>query len=304
MNEKVKYAKLSIISNSGLILLKFIVGIITGSVSIISEAIHSAMDLAASLIAYVSVRLSDTPPDKGHPYGHQKIENISGVIEAMLIIMASFFIIREAIKKLIQHQHVTMVGWGFAVMLVSAVVNIIVSKKLYKVARKEESVALEADALHLKADVYTSFGVSLGLLILWITDLHFLDPIVAIIIALLILKEAFEMLKQAYTPLLDSQLSDDEVKKVGAVLDKYKDIFTGFHELRTRRAGKMKYIDLHLNAPKDMTIKEYHENCDLIETDIETALKNTNVLVHIEPCTDQCGGCVLKDKSKYCKSGS
>jgi cation diffusion facilitator family transporter len=273
----------------------------SGSVSIISEAIHSTMDLAASIIAYVSVKLSDRPPDKGHPYGHQKIENISGVAEAILIIIASFFIIREAVKKLIHHEHITMAGWGCAVMLISAGVNIIVSKQLYKISKEEESVALEADALHLKADVYTSLGVAFGLLILWITGLYYLDPIVAIIVAVFILKEAFEMLKSAYTPLIDSQLTDQEIQQVKTVLKKYNNVFTGFHALRTRRAGKIKHIDLHLNAPKNMTIKEYHQNCDLIEKDIENTLKNTSVLVHIEPCQDDCIECDLKDKSKYCK---
>ena len=126
MSTKVRYAKLSIISNTGLILIKLAIGSMSGSVSIISEAIHSAIDLAASIIAFISVNLSDVPPDKGHPYGHQKIENISGVAEAILIIAASFFIIREAIKKLVHHSHITMAGWGFAVMIVSAIVNIIV----------------------------------------------------------------------------------------------------------------------------------------------------------------------------------
>ena len=300
MSKKVSYAKLSIASNTGLILMKFIIGSMSGSVSIISEAIHSTMDLAASIIAYVSVKLSDRPPDKGHPYGHQKIENISGVAEAILIVIASILIIREAVKKLIHHEHITMAGWGFAIMLISAGVNIIVSKKLYKISREEESVALEADALHLKADVYTSLGVAFGLLVLWITDLYFIDPIVAIIVAVFILKEAFEMLKNAYTPLIDSQLSDEEIGQVKIVLEKYDNVFTGFHALRTRRAGKIKHIDLHLNAPKNMTIKEYHHNCDLVEKDIENTLRNTSVLVHIEPCQDDCIECYLKDKSKYC----
>lgn len=301
MNQKVKVAGLSIISNSILITLKFIIGIFTGSVSIVSEAIHSTMDLAASIIAFISVRLSSQPPDKGHPYGHEKIENISGVTEATLIIVASILIIYEAVKKLLHHEHVTQISWGVLVMVVSCVMNIIVSRKLYKVARKEESVALEADALHLKVDVYTSLGVALGLLLLWITDLHFLDPMIAIIIATLILKEAYDMLKHAYSPLVDSRLTDDEIRRIEGVIERYKDIFIGLHDLRTRRAGKIKHIDLHLTAPPYMTIKEYHQSCDLIEKNIEAALNNTSVLIHIEPCEHECGTCTLKKISKYCK---
>ena len=301
MSKKLGMAKLSVGSNTFLIIIKFIVGFLSNSVSIISEAIHSTMDLAASIIAYISIRLSARPPDKGHPYGHDKIENVSGVAEALLIIMASAYIVFEAVKKLINHQHVQNVGWGFAVMMISAVVNTIVSAKLYKVARAEESVALEADALHLKADVYTSLGVAGGLLILWITDLHFLDPLVAIFIALMILKEAFDMLKSAYQPLIDTQLSEEEIEKIKIVIDRYSDTFVDIHELRTRRSGKIKHIDLHLTAPEKMTIKEYHEVCDRIEKEIDALLKNTDVLIHVEPCLKECPKCSLKTSgNKYC----
>ena len=301
MNNKVSAARLSIFSNSLLITLKFVVGIFTGSVSIISEAIHSTMDLAASVIAYIAVKLSSQPPDKGHPYGHEKIENVSGVTEAILILVASFLIIYEAVKKLIHHEHVTQIGWGILVMGISCAVNIFVSKILYKVGKKEESVALEADALHLKVDVYTSLGVALGLLLLWVTGLHFLDPLIAIIIALLILKEAYGMLEHAYRPLVDSKLTDEEIQKIQNIIEQYNDYFIGLHDLRTRRAGKIKHIDLHLTAPPYMTIKEYHEVCDLIEKNIDSALNNTRLLIHIEPCEKQCVSCSIKKRSKYCK---
>ena len=154
MNVKVKTARLSIMSNTLLIIMKVVVGILSGSVSIISEAIHSSMDLVAALIAFFSVRVSDNPPDSKHPYGHGKVENISGVIEAVLIFAAAALIIIEAIKKLMGAEIELDNLWiGSLVMAISAVINIIVSRKLYKVARETKSVALEADALHLKTDV-------------------------------------------------------------------------------------------------------------------------------------------------------
>ena len=155
MNTKVKVARLSLLSNTILIIMKLIVGLVTGSVSIISEAIHSTMDLLAAIIAFFSVRISDRPADDTHPYGHGKIENVSGVIEALLIFVASVWIIVEAVKKIITPGEIESVGIGFIVMFISAGINFIVSKKLYKVAKQEDSIALEADALHLKADVYT-----------------------------------------------------------------------------------------------------------------------------------------------------
>src|SRR4030043_2449559 len=188
MNPKVKTARLSIISNTLLIIMKVFVGIISGSVSIISEAIHSSMDLVAALIAYFSVSVSDNPPDSKHPYGHGKVENISGVIEAFLIFIAAALIIIEAIRKLTGKPFELEIIWiGALVMLLSAVVNTIVSQKLYKIAHETKSIALEADALHLKTDVYTSLGVAVGLGLIAVTGIKWLDPIVAIRVALPIL---------------------------------------------------------------------------------------------------------------------
>src|SRR5471030_345494 len=214
MTAKVKVAALSISSNTFLIIIKLSVGITTGSVSIVSEAIHSTMDLLASIIAFFSVRISDRPADDTHPYGHGKVENISGVIEALLIFVASVWIIIESIKKILSPKEIESVGIGFLVMFISSAVNFIVSKKLYKVAKKEDSIALEADALHLKADVYTSLGVGLGLLLIWITNFNYLDPVVAILVAIFILKESFNLLKTAFNPLLDIKLSDEEIQTI------------------------------------------------------------------------------------------
>jgi len=186
MNAKVSIARLSILSNSFLIVLKLAVGFISGSVSIISEAIHSSMDLIAAVIAFFSVKVSDTPPDSRHPYGHGKVENISGVIEALLIFIAAIWIIIEGVKKLLSNDiKLESIGIGSAVMLVSAVLNAFVSGRLYKVARETKSVALEADALHLKTDVYTSLGVAVGLGLIMLTGINWLDPVVAILVAFL-----------------------------------------------------------------------------------------------------------------------
>ena len=301
MSRKTRVARLSILSNTLLIILKFVVGFMTGAVSIISEAIHSLMDLIAAVIAYFSVKFADRPPDESHPFGHEKMENISGVIETILILAASVFIINEAIHKLIVHSPVKNIYLGFAVMLVSALVNFFVSRKLYTVAREEGSVAIEADALHLKADVYTSAGVALGLLLIWITGIRFLDPVVAIGIALFIIKEAVEMMITALGPLLDTKLSDEDIAKIQGVVLRYSDQILDFHELRTRRAGNIKHIDLHVTTPQGMTISEFHAICDSVETDIENTLKNTKILIHGEPCAKNCGDCTFGPHSGHCQ---
>lgn len=294
MNEKTKVARLSILSNSSLIIMKLLVGIFTGSVSIVSEAIHSTMDLVAAIIAYFSVKISNKPADTDHPYGHGKVENISGVIEALLIFAASVWIIVEAVKKLLHPEEVESIGIGFVVMFISAAINYLVSNKIYKVAKQEDSIALEADALHLKADVYTSLGVGVGLLLIWITKLHFLDPVVAIIVALFILKESFELLKTAFNPLLDVKLSDKEISLIESAINKFKSVYCNFHDLRTRKSGNTKYIDLHLVFPEDMSIKAAHDICDEIENELEASLKNTEVLIHLESCTHKCVVCEHK----------
>ncbi|EKQ56690.1 MULTISPECIES: cation diffusion facilitator family transporter [unclassified Clostridium] len=288
MNAKVKVARLSLLSNTTLIVLKLIVGLFTGSVSIISEAIHSTMDLLAAIIAFFSVKISDMPADDVHPYGHGKVENISGVIEALLIFVASIWIIIEAVKKIIYPGEIESIGLGFIVMFISSAINFAVSKQLYKVAKQEDSIALEADALHLKADVYTSLGVGIGLFLIWITKLNYLDPVVAILVAIFILKEALELLKSAFNPLLDVALSDGEKDIIKDRINKYSPIFCNFHNFKTRKSGRIRYIDLHLVFPENMTIKEAHDICDKIEKDIEESLNHTEIMIHLESCEKRC----------------
>jgi cation diffusion facilitator family transporter len=283
MQEKVRIARLSIFSNSCLVVLKLLAGLLSGSVSIISEAIHSAMDLMAAIIAFLSVRVSDTPPDQQHPYGHGKFENVSGVIEAVLIFVAAGWIIVEAIHKLIAPAAMEHMGIGSLVMAFSAVVNFLVSRKLYAVAKRTDSIALEADALHLKTDVYTSVGVALGLFLIWITGWKFLDPIVAIIVALMIIKESYVLLRNAYSPLLDVSLSSAENAVIVEVIQNKG---FSFHHLRTRKSGHYRFADLHLELPEDMALKEVHTICDEIEQEIERRIHHIEVQIHVEPVSN------------------
>ena len=281
MNAKVSIARLSIISNSLLIILKLAVGIISGSVSIISEAIHSSMDLVAAIIAFLSVRVSDNPPDSRHPYGHGKIENISGVIEALLIFIAAIWIIIEAIKKLLGEKiELESIALGSIVMLISAIVNIIVSRKLYKVARATNSVALEADALHLKTDVYTSLGVSVGLGLILITRINWLDPVIAILVALFIIRESYFLLKKAFTPLLDTAWGVNEIEELEKTLNRLR---VSYHDLRTRVAGNYRFVDLHIQIPEDVSVGNAHKYCDEIETELSRIYENVTVTIHVEP---------------------
>jgi cation diffusion facilitator family transporter len=282
MNQKVKVASLSIFSNTFLIVLKIIAGILTGSVSIISEAIHSGMDLIASFVAYFSVRISDKPSDEDHPWGHGKYENISGVIEAILIFVAAIWILYESTLKIIDSQPVESISYGFIVMFISCLVNIFVSRRLYKIAKKTDSVALEADALHLKTDVYTSFGVGVGLLLIWLTGLTWLDPIVAILVAVFILFESYKMFKKSYQPLLDTTLPKKDLKIIKQKIEIFIKI-EDYHNLRTRKSGSIKFVDFHITVDKDMTVNDSHNLCDDIEDEIRKVFKNIEISIHIEP---------------------
>jgi cation diffusion facilitator family transporter len=281
MNAKVKIARLSILSNTLLIAMKLAAGIISGSVSIISEAIHSSMDLIAAIIAFFSVKVSDNPPDSRHPYGHGKVENISGVIEAILILIAAIWIIVEAVKKLLGEPIVLdSIALGSAVMLISAIVNTYVSRKLYKVAKATNSVALEADALHLKTDVYTSLGVAIGLGLILITKITWLDPVVAMLVALFIIKESFNLLSRAFTPLLDAAWGEGEIEELEKTLKKLN---VNYHDLRTRAAGNYRFIDLHIQIPEDVSVGSAHQYCDRIENELTRNYQNLTVNIHVEP---------------------
>ncbi|BCV38634.1 MULTISPECIES: cation diffusion facilitator family transporter [Shewanella] len=292
MSRKARAAMVSVCSNISLIIMKVAAGIVSGSVSIISEAIHSAMDLVAALIALFAVRRADVPPDWDHPYGHDKIENVSGVIEALLILAAAGWIIFEAVGKLLSPSEVEGLGWGVLVMLLSALVNTGVSAYLYRVAREEQSVALEADALHLKADVLTSLGVAVGLLLIWVGgyfghNLALLDPIVAIGVALFILKEAISMLDQAFKPLLDHSISEEELNQAAEIIAHHCPSEGGFHDLRGRQAGRRRHIDFHLTLPKEMSVGHSHAICDRIEQALMAVIPHAAVFIHVEPLEEQ-----------------
>ena len=291
LDRKGKFALLSICSNTLLIIFKVAAGILSGSVSIISEAIHSGMDLVASIVAFLSVRGSAKPADKEHPYGHGKIENISGVVEGVLIFIAAGMIILEAGKKLFEPVEIEEAFVAIAVMLAAAVVNFFVSKILYKVAKEEDSMALEADALHLKTDVYTSLGVGFGILLIKITGFIMLDSLVAILVALLIIKEAWELCKNALEHLIDVRLTDEEEKDIDEIIKKvikiYETRLIDYHKLKTRKAGNKRHIDFHITLNPELTVKAAHDIVGCLKKEISAKFTNSRVNVHIDPDKNQ-----------------
>lgn len=293
--KKISAARLSIISNSVLILMKVTAGIAIGSVSIISEAAHSAVDLLAALIAYVSVRTSGKPADKDHPFGHGKIENISGTVEAALIFLAAGWIVYEAIGRFLHPQPIESVGWGVLVMLVSCMVNVVVSERLFRVGRETDSVALQADAWHLRTDVYTSAGVMGGLLVIWVgrflapgLSLHWIDPVAALTVAALILSAAWRLTLQSSRDLLDATLPAQEREVIrDLIVSKHPEV-KGFHKLRTRKAGHLRFVEFHMVVDPSMSVERSHRVTDELTFLITARLPHSTVTIHVEPCDGRC----------------
>jgi len=276
-------AGLSIFSNSSLVLLKLLVGILTGSISIISEAVHSGIDLLASVMTFFSVKVSDRPPDMEHPYGHGKIENITSIVEALLIFVAAVFIFYEAIHKLQTGSHVRAIPLGVGAMLLSAVVNYCVSRKLFRVALLTDSAALGADAHHLSVDIYTSLGVLAGLGGVYFFNVPVLDPIVAIILAIFITKIAWDIIRRSLSSVMDRSLPEKELATIQAIIQESDDRIKGFHKLRTRKAGAQRHVDFHIQVDKNLTVYESHMISNRLEKAISKSLPECRVVIHIEP---------------------
>jgi cation diffusion facilitator family transporter len=299
--KKTAVAALSVLSNATLVAAKVIFGLLMGSVSVLSEAIHSGVDLIAALIAFFAVQSSGKPADEKHPFGHGKIENISGTIEALLIFLAGAWIISEAVHKLIRPTPLRDVNWGLLVMLASSGMNLFVSKLLFKVGRETESMALQADAWHLRTDIWTSLGVFAGLLIIWVgqllfpgVNLQWVDPVAAIAVALLIFRAAFQLTIQAGQDLLDVSLSGDEEAWIRDVILQHCPTVCGFHRLRTRKSGSIRFVEFHMLVDPEMTVAASHRITADITKTIEDRFPNSSVTIHIEPCDGSCSEICLK----------
>ena len=291
--EKQLAAFLSICSNALLITLKLIAGFLTGSLSIVSEALHSLSDIAASFIAYISVKKSAEPADAEHPFGHGKFEELSGFLEGLLICAIAIYIFYCAISKLITPTKIEFEPfWGIIVMAFSIVINIFVSKYLFKVGAKTDSIAITADAEHLKIDVLSSGAVLVGLLAIKITGWTIIDPIFAIIVGGIILFTGLKLTIAASNDLLDTALPEKDLDILNEILKEHhqKDI-VDVKLLKTRKSGSEKIINLVIVVHKNMTIKEGHNICNAIEQEITEKLENSKAFIHLEPCEDDCPNC-------------
>ena len=304
-------AWLSVFSNTALVVLKLIVGLLIGSVSVMSEAIHSGVDLVAAVVALLAVRSSGKPADEEHPFGHGKYENVSGTFEAVLIFAAAGWIIYEAVKKIASPHAIDEPGLGILIMAASAAANLGVSHLLFKVGRETDSIALQADGWHLRTDVWTSAGVMGGLAVIGLGDRfvpqlgdawHLVDPLAALVVAALILRAAWHLTITSMRDLVDVSLPQEEAE-IKAILQGFVPRLHGFHRLRTRKGGSTIFIEFHIFVPSEMSVDASHRLAHEISRTIQEHFGGSSVTVHVEPCRGDCGhgclaGCLLTEAER------
>jgi cation diffusion facilitator family transporter len=277
-------AALSIASNALLIAIKLAAGAITGSIAILTEAIHSLIDLVASVVAFVSVRKADEPADADHPYGHEKVESLAATIEGLLILVGAGIIVYEATHRLVVGAEVETLGVGIAVMGFSVLANLAVSSVLSRQARVHESPALAGDAAHLRADAATSAGVLLGLAVVAITGNAAFDSITALIVSGAIVAAGIRIVRHSSGVLVDEALPSEEMDRIErAIATARTPEVVGYHKLRARRAGRRRYIDLHVQYRSGTSLERAHELTHAMRDSIEGAIPNAEVLIHAEP---------------------
>jgi cation diffusion facilitator family transporter len=281
---KQRTAMLSVVSNTVLIVLKLVAGTLTGSVAILTEAVHSGVDLIASLVAFVSVRIADEPADEGHSYGHEKVENLAAAFEALLILVGSALIAFEAIRRLIIGGRTHTLGIGIGVIGVSAVANLIVSAVIARGGRRTGSPALEGDAAHLRTDALSSLAVLIALVLVQATGAQWIDPVAALLVASVIVVTGLRLLFRAGEVLVDQALPIEEIEAIIAAIEGFgDDAIMGYHELRTRRGGSKRYVDVHIQYRRGTSLEQAHRIAHELQDQIAAVLGGADVLIHLEP---------------------
>jgi cation diffusion facilitator family transporter len=285
MDKKSRTVLFSISSNALLLAVKLVAGVLTGSASVLSEAVHSATDLVASVVAFVAVRRSESPPDEDHNYGHGRFENLAGIFEGAILLGVGAGVIYGAVDGIVNGAELEFLGFGIGVMALSALVNFFVSRWLLRVAHETDSRALEAEGYNLRTDVWGAAGVALGLLAALATGWTVLDPIIAALIGLVILWTAFRLISGSARVLLDESLPEEELGVIEGVIGREvrsDPRIRGYHKLRARKSGPQRHIDFHLQLRAETTLGEAHKISDALEERIRRSLPNSDVLIHLE----------------------
>ena len=280
--EKNRVALTSVIAAVFITAFKLTIGLLTGSLGILSEALHSALDMVAAIITFFSVRVSDKPADKEHNYGHGKVENLSALIETLLLLVTCVWIIYEAVRRLVSGNiHIEVSVWSYVVVICSIIIDFTRSRALYKVARKHNSQALEADALHFSTDIWSSTVVLFGLLSYQFLGWYAADSIAALCVAVIVLFISYQLGRKAIDVLLDKS-PVNATQTVHAILKEFPEVLK-YHGLKARTAGADTFIKFNVHFDPELSLREVHEVCDKIELKIQSLIPRSEVYIHAEP---------------------
>ncbi|MBI3535145.1 MAG: cation transporter [Deltaproteobacteria bacterium] len=296
-----KAANLALVATAVLTGLKLIVGVVSGSVGVISEGIHSFLDVVSASLSFFTVREAVKPADHEHPFGHGKIETLSSLFESILLIVAAAWIVYEGIDHLLNPNIIDHQDLAIITILLSLIVNYLVYLNNSKAAELTDSSAIRVNALHFLADVVASAGVLVGLLILKFTGWMIVDPLLAFCVAVYILVISLKQVKKAFLELTDTQLPEIEINRIKDILNSFEAKVIEIHDLRTRKSGFMRHIDFHLVLCGEQSVKESHDICDQIEQGILNVFTNSSIQIHVEPCEHNDTRCVVKCASHHKK---
>ncbi|HVF62717.1 MAG TPA: cation diffusion facilitator family transporter [Casimicrobiaceae bacterium] len=281
-----RFAWLSIAAALATIALKTLAWWLTDSVGLLSDAVESTVNLAGALMALAMLSIAARPADDDHAHGHGKAEYFASAFEGLLIVIAAACIVYAALERLSDPRPLDVVGIGIALTLVATAINYATSRTLMAAARSMQSIALEADARHLMTDVWTSVGVVVAVALVWVTGWLWLDPVIALAIALNILWAGWQLLRASAAGLMDESLPADQLGTIEAVLERYRAQGLDFHALRTRRAGTRAFITVHMLVPGRWTVKEAHDCSERVEADLRAVVTHAHVTTHVEPLHD------------------
>lgn len=282
----VRYAWLSIIAAIVTISLKAGAYWLTNSVGLLSDALESLVNLVAAGVAMAMISIASRPPDDDHAYGHDKAEYFSSGVEGGLILLAAGSIVLTSSQRLMDPHPIEQPTIGIVISVIASVINFVVSRVLLRVGRRENSIALEADAYHLMTDVWTSAGVIIGIVAVIFTGWQWLDPVIALIVAANIVWSGIKLVQRSAMGLLDTSLPAEERKTILQILERYCLKSVSYHALRTRQSGPRRFVSVHILVPGEWTVQQGHQLLERIERDIRAALPNTTVTTHLEPLED------------------
>lgn len=295
-SKKAKATVVSIATATALAIVKSIIGISIGSLAIIASAADSILDIASSSVNFYAIRKSEEPPDENHPFGHSKFESLATFLQSIFIMLSGIYILYKAYEKVTSDIPITNLNAGIGIMLLSIIATFTLSKFLKRVADSERSQVLKADALHYEIDLLTNGGVLISLVVIKFTNFIIIDAIVSVLISFYIIFEALKLSFEVSKDLLDAELPEEDLLQIQKIINNLNDSHIDYHNLRTRRAGSKKFVDMHLTLCRNLPLIEAHDISDQIEAAIKSEINDIDVIIHLDPCSvtdcDKKGTCI------------